>query len=174
MTTVLSAVTQAVNQTTCHSSAVILCPAYRRTINASSSPELLPGPDSILSIELIFGFVASRWATAFHTRGADSMPKPLLCFTVIGIASWSVMSLADVRLISFDCYGTLVDWETGITNAMQGVLRARGIQIRDEQILAAYSRMEPALQAETYQPYREVLRGVVQQFGREFGFRPTV
>ena len=83
------------------------------------------------------------------------------------------MSLRNVRLISFDCYGTLIDWESGIITALQNVLRAHALHIRDDEILAAYSRFEPRLQTGPWRPYREILRGIIQQFGQLFGFQPT-
>jgi 2-haloacid dehalogenase len=76
-------------------------------------------------------------------------------------------------VITFDCYGTLIDWERGILGALQPVLLAHGVVIPDHEVLAAYSRIEPALQAGPYRPYREVLREVVAGFGREFDFTPT-
>lgn len=55
--------------------------------------------------------------------------------------------------ISFDCYGTLVDWNRGITAAMESVAPGRGAELR-----ALYERVEPTVQAERpFLRYREVL-----------------
>ena len=63
------------------------------------------------------------------------------------------------QIITFDCYGTLIDWETGILNALRDSI---GLT-RDEEgpALDAYSRMEPEIQARGYMRYREVLREVL-------------
>ena len=76
--------------------------------------------------------------------------------------------------ISFDCYGTLVDWETGITAAVGEVLESRGIHRSKAEILALYADAEPKVQASPgYMEYRLVLRGVMGQIGSELGFQCT-
>ncbi len=83
------------------------------------------------------------------------------------------MNLANIQVISFDCYGTLIDWETGITSSMQRVLRAHGIRLSDEDILRSFSHLEPVSQSGIYQPYRHVLSTIVRQFARAYGFQPS-
>ena len=48
-----------------------------------------------------------------------------------------------IEWVSFDCYGTLVDWETGISAAVGEVLDARGIIKSKAEILALYAAIEP-------------------------------
>ena len=60
-------------------------------------------------------------------------------------------------IITFDCYGTLVDWEGGITQAMIGAARERGVELKSAEVLAAYHDVEPELQRSEYRSYREVL-----------------
>jgi len=74
------------------------------------------------------------------------------------------------RAITFDCYGTLIDWETGLLGALRPVLRAHGSKLRDEQILALYPELEPAAQ-NPYRRYREVLQEVMRGFGKRLGFQ---
>ena len=76
------------------------------------------------------------------------------------------------KAITFDCYGTLIDWETGLLGALRPILRAHGTQLRDEQILALYAELEPAAQ-NPYRRYREVLDEVVRGFGKRLGFEPS-
>src|SRR5262245_52017381 len=83
------------------------------------------------------------------------------------------MNWANIQVISFDCYGTLIDWETGITSALQRMLRAHGIRVSDDDILQTYSRLEPAAQSGVYQPYRQVLRNIVRQFASAYGFKAS-
>ena len=76
------------------------------------------------------------------------------------------------RAFTFDCYGTLIDWETGLLGALRPVLGAHGSQLRDEQILALYAELEPAAQ-NPYRRYREVLEEVVRGFGKRLGFQAS-
>ena len=75
--------------------------------------------------------------------------------------------------LSFDCYGTLIDWETGLLGYMRPLLKGNGCDISDAQILALYSEFEPRQQAGHYRRYREVLTAVVRDFAHEFSFDVT-
>ncbi|HUR80200.1 MAG TPA: HAD-IA family hydrolase [Thermoanaerobaculia bacterium] len=55
--------------------------------------------------------------------------------------------------ITFDCYGTLIDWESGIADAF----RNAGVDLPREALLREYARIEPLVEQERYRPYREVL-----------------
>src|SRR5437763_15466947 len=70
----------------------------------------------------------------------------------------------------FDCYGTLVDWESGIVSAVQPVLRAHGIARSDEDVLALYGELESAAERGEFKPYREVQREVMRGIGQRLGF----
>ena len=48
--------------------------------------------------------------------------------------------------LSFDCYGTLVDWETGISNAVAGVFARHGVRKSRSEILSLFSNAEPKVQ----------------------------
>jgi len=54
----------------------------------------------------------------------------------------------DFRILSFDCYGTLIDWETGIWNALQPLFRANGTNVPREQALAGFGAIEPVVEHE--------------------------
>lgn len=56
-------------------------------------------------------------------------------------------------VITFDCYGTLIDWESGIADAF----RAAGVNRDREELLRAYAEAERSVEREAYRPYREVL-----------------
>lgn len=77
------------------------------------------------------------------------------------------------QALTFDCYGTLVDWENGILGAIKPILSAHGVEVDDRKIIKYYSEFEPAIQQDGYIKYREVLKKVVQKFGDRFGFTPT-
>jgi 2-haloacid dehalogenase len=59
------------------------------------------------------------------------------------------MKLSDFRVLSFDCYGTLIDWESGIWAALQPLIQANDFKISREAALAAYGTIEPAQEHET-------------------------
>jgi 2-haloacid dehalogenase len=76
-------------------------------------------------------------------------------------------------VFTFDCYGTLIDWETGILAAVQPVLRGHGLEVADEQVLETYARLESAAEAGPYRPYKEILAEVVRGLGEHLGFVPS-
>jgi len=72
--------------------------------------------------------------------------------------------------LSFDCYGTLVDWETGISTAVAQALEAHGVSRTPAEILGLFSDLEPRAQtAQGYLEYRSALRGVMALMGEELG-----
>ena len=84
-----------------------------------------------------------------------------------------MLDFSRFRWMSFDCYGTLIDWETGILNAVKATLAAHGRSLADEQILENFAQLEAQAEAGVYKPYREVLEEVVRGFGALQRFRPT-
>jgi len=78
------------------------------------------------------------------------------------------------EILTFDCYGTLIDWETGILSAMRRILSAHGKKLDDATVLELYGNFEQRSEQGGFRPYREVLQAVVKQFGDELGFVPTV
>jgi 2-haloacid dehalogenase len=61
------------------------------------------------------------------------------------------------EVLTFDCYGTLIDWETGIVRALGAALGTGARDLPDEDLLAAFARHEAAAESGRYLPYREVL-----------------
>ncbi len=84
-----------------------------------------------------------------------------------------MLDLASFEAVTFDCYGTRIDWESGIAAAIGAILERHGITATRAQILELHARLEPAAQSGDYRPYREVLATVVDGFGERHGFRPT-
>jgi 2-haloalkanoic acid dehalogenase type II len=78
----------------------------------------------------------------------------------------------DFEVISFDCYGTLMDWESGILAAMQPVINRHELVSRPDEVLDAYARAESAVEAGAYLPYREVLRRTFAGMAKDLGFAP--
>ena len=76
--------------------------------------------------------------------------------------------------LSFDCYGTLIDWETGIFEAVSDVLKSHDIQKSRAEVLELFAEVEPRVQDSTgYLEYRRVLRRVMAMIGVELGFQFT-
>jgi 2-haloacid dehalogenase len=69
--------------------------------------------------------------------------------------------------LTFDCYGTLIDWERGILNALQPVLAPRGVDVGEEELLELYARHEAELEAGTYLPYRDVVAGSLRRLAAD-------
>src|ERR1700676_1577703 len=72
--------------------------------------------------------------------------------------------------LSFDCYGTLIDWETGLLGYLRPLLESKGHPLSDAEILNRYSELEPLAQSGPYRRYSEVLAQVVRDFARELRF----
>jgi 2-haloacid dehalogenase len=77
------------------------------------------------------------------------------------------------KALTFDCYGTLIDWENGILGALKPLLLAHNINLHDDQILELFAEFEAELEQGDYIKYREVLKRVVEKFAERFGFEPT-
>ena len=74
------------------------------------------------------------------------------------------------RVLTFDCYGTLIDWESGILNAVRPVLERRGLQVDDRTILETYAAAEAKHEEGEYLPYAFVLRLVMTEMSLRLGF----
>ena len=84
-----------------------------------------------------------------------------------------MLDLAAFDALTFDCYGTLIDWETGIVEALRPVAAAHGSDVTDEALLEGFARYEAALEAGPYRSYREVLAGALRGLASDFGFEPS-
>jgi 2-haloacid dehalogenase len=82
------------------------------------------------------------------------------------------MSFDTFDVLTFDCYGTLIDWESGIIAALRPILIRHDVIVEDEEILALFGEIESSLENEGYRPYRKILEGVVDGFGEHFSFKP--
>jgi 2-haloalkanoic acid dehalogenase type II len=80
------------------------------------------------------------------------------------------MRLSDFRVLTFDCYGTLIDWESGIWSALQPLLGKGGAAPGRNQALEVFARFETAQEAQT--PglrYSELLARVHRRLAEEWG-----
>lgn len=72
--------------------------------------------------------------------------------------------------LSFDCYGTLIDWEGGILDALRPVLESHEIFVEEEGLLELYADSESGLEKGKYERYSEILRKVMNRLGGDLGF----
>jgi len=75
--------------------------------------------------------------------------------------------------LTFDCYGTLVDWGTGITTAVGAVLERHGVEARRAEVLDAYGQAETEAEAGPYLRYRDVVGRAMLAACRRFDVEPT-
>jgi len=87
-----------------------------------------------------------------------------------------MLDFARYTHLTFDCYGTLIDWESGILAALRPVLDRHGVALSalsDDQLLEVFGEVEAAAEAGPYQPYRAILASVLDSCGARFGFTPS-
>jgi 2-haloacid dehalogenase len=83
------------------------------------------------------------------------------------------MDFSRFSTISFDCYGTLIDWESGILPALRSVLAKHGQSLPDAAILELYGEFEAEAESGPYQSYRDVLQSVVRSFAARLHFEAS-
>ncbi len=84
-------------------------------------------------------------------------------------------SLNSYNTLTFDCYGTLIDWESGIWDALQPVLMDNECEVMTRnRALAAFGRVESRQQSETPDLiYTEVLSRVHRDICREYDLKTS-
>ncbi len=84
-----------------------------------------------------------------------------------------MLDFARYEALTFDCYGTLIDWETGLADAFRPVLAAHGVEADPEDLLARYARHEAELEHGPYLAYRELVAESLRRVAAELGFTPA-
>lgn len=84
------------------------------------------------------------------------------------------LDLTQYEALSFDCYGTLIDWEAGIAAVLGPWARRNDPSITDEDVLVAYSENEADVEREAPTTlYPDVLREAFRRTGKALGFEVT-
>jgi 2-haloalkanoic acid dehalogenase type II len=79
------------------------------------------------------------------------------------------MKLTDFRVLTFDCYGTLIDWESGIHTALQPLLRKAGLTLSRDAVLETFAKHESAQEADTPDMvYSELLATVHRRLAKQW------
>lgn len=73
-------------------------------------------------------------------------------------------------VLTFDCYGTLIDWENGILTALKPVLVRHNIHLNDDDILELYAKLESKIEKGEFVTYKNVLKKIMEEIGNKFGF----
>jgi 2-haloalkanoic acid dehalogenase type II len=73
-------------------------------------------------------------------------------------------------VITFDCYGTLIDWEGGIGTAFARAAAADARPLDRTQVLQAYAEIEPKVEAASYRRYHDVLTETAQRVAERLGW----
>lgn len=82
-------------------------------------------------------------------------------------------NLTDYKVLSFDCYGTLIDWETGLLNVLRPWATEHDLKCDDEDLLLAYADAEAAVMREYPSTlYPELLAAALRRAGDHLG-RPV-
>ncbi|GIE80745.1 haloacid dehalogenase [Actinoplanes philippinensis] len=82
------------------------------------------------------------------------------------------IALTGFTALSFDCYGTLIDWEAGIGAVLGPWARRQGLDVTVERLLAGYAEHEAAVERETpFRLYPEVLAEAFRRTGAALGRR---
>ncbi len=82
------------------------------------------------------------------------------------------LKAANYKTLTFDCYGTLIDWENGILTFLQTLLKSYDVNVIDSWLLEFFAATEPEVQARGGS-YRDVLRKVLEHFADRLGFTPN-
>jgi 2-haloalkanoic acid dehalogenase type II len=83
------------------------------------------------------------------------------------------MKLSDFEVLTFDCYGTLIDWESGITAALQPLLARAKPPLAGDAVLQAFARHEAAQETETPgMIYSDLLSVVHRRLAEQWGVQP--
>ncbi len=76
----------------------------------------------------------------------------------------------DVKFVTFDCYGTLIDWETGAFAAYQKEAERDGFTVDRERMVELFVGMQREIEGGSYELYAEVLRRTAVRSAAEMGW----
>lgn len=81
-----------------------------------------------------------------------------------------------IKALTFDCFGTLIDWETGILRALATLCERYGIDEPPPRIemIALYAQLEAKAEHGEYRPYKEVLADITKGVAARLGFQLSI
>lgn len=84
-----------------------------------------------------------------------------------------MLNFDDFEVLTFDCYGTLIDWETEIWEALRPVWANYHIDVAIDKALELYGELESEAERGEYREYKAVLRMALEGLGSRLRFVPT-
>src|SRR6185369_15049543 len=81
-----------------------------------------------------------------------------------------MLDFSQFECLTFDCYGTLIDWESGILSALRPILSNHHRDISDDALLELYGNFELQIESGEYMSYRHVLQRVTQRLAARLSF----
>jgi 2-haloalkanoic acid dehalogenase type II len=75
------------------------------------------------------------------------------------------------EVVTFDCYGTLIDWQRGIRSAFAAMAATLRTPVDTGRAVALYLEVEPTIEAGPFRPYRAVLTETARQVAARLGWR---
>jgi len=79
-----------------------------------------------------------------------------------------VLNFDQFQVLTFDCYGTLIDWETGILSAIKPILSENEHSTSDDEILSLYAQYESEAEIGNYINYKDVLKNVAHRLATKY------
>ena len=79
------------------------------------------------------------------------------------------LAFGEFDALTFDCYGTLIDWETGILAGLRAALDAHAVTATNDDLLERFAAIEAALEAGPYRRYRDILGASLVEIGNGLG-----
>ena len=77
--------------------------------------------------------------------------------------------LSDFKVLTFDCYGTLIDWETGILNELRPWATRHGLTLDDDTLLVAFAEEEATCERKTPEKlYPQILESVIERLAERW------
>ena len=78
--------------------------------------------------------------------------------------------LKDIKWVTTDCYGTLIDWEKGIADAFRKQAERDGFSFDEQKLMARFLEVQAEIMSGSYELYAEVLRRTAVKVAKEIGW----
>ena len=82
------------------------------------------------------------------------------------------MEFSKIKLLSFDCYGTLVDWKKGVLDTLESCMTANDVPISREDLFELFLQEDSKMITGEYQSYREILARILDGISGQIGIGP--
>ena len=80
-----------------------------------------------------------------------------------------MLDFSQFSVLTFDCYGTLIDWESGLVPVLRGLLIDHAQPAADGKLLEVFGELEAQAEQGDYKPYRQILEEVAAAFAARSG-----